>query len=125
MVIVLPCGPLLCSPILEALCRHDILPIITDSTTADGDFHVTTALREEAGSISTIVLLIIIAHLAVAFNACVVQTVAHRAQTSATVDGAQHLTARNVHCHRTCHVTGSIGIASESTTATEDVTIYV
>ena len=99
---------------------------ITDGTTGDGDIHTTTSLREcSLSSIGAVIVLVINTHLTMSSFVYFIQSIAYRAQTTATIDRAKHRAARDVQSHRTGYVASSIGIARESTTSTKDVTIYV
>ena len=114
-----------CSSIISCRRNH-ILVIITDSTATDVDVYMATSLREHSNSSSCAVIHLVVSHhLAIARNSFIEQSVAHRTQTATAIDRTQHRTTRDIQCHATCHVTSSISITCESTTATEDVTIHV
>ena len=97
--------------------------VLADDRTAtyvDGDVAAGEVVHMDAG-----VVLVVGTHDAVSGISVGVEAVAHRGQTAATVDGAEHGAAGDVDGDVATHVAGGQGVATETAAAAEDVAVDV
>ena len=104
------------------ICRDDVFVVVADGAAADVDGHMS---MRQSGDVVALLVLAFGYQLAVVGVAGRNQIRAHRCQSAAAVDAAQHRATQDVDAHIALHDTGRQRIAAESAACTEDVAIDV
>ena len=104
------------------ICRDDVFVVVADGAAADVDGHMS---MRQSGDVVALLVLAFGYQLAVVGVAGRNQIRAHRCQSAAAVDAAQHRATQDVDAHIAPHDTGRQRIAAEAAACTEDVAIDV
>ena len=138
VVVLLPSLPIIIRPCVHGFCgevswsrwtifctRYDKFVRITDGTARDIDFNVTSTFIKESFISIAIVHLVVFTNQAVTIGTFIIQSIAHRTQSTTAIDRTENFTSADGHVNAAGHVTSRVGITIVATTATEDVTIHV